>query len=485
MPSPTRRQFVAAGAAAALGGAAVLSRVGSDSAKAVERPNVLVVFIDTLRADHAYGKGANTPNIDLLAAAGLSFTRVVPEAMPTVPARNSFLTGQRQFPFRNWHDYPGLLEVPGWFPIKDPQLTWPAVMRRAGYWTGYVTDNPFLSFASPYAPLRASFDLFERRGGQIGGTDQGVSKEELRHWLHPSLRSSKHVDRVRRYIANSHYANDETKSFAAKVFTSGAEVLERAAKGRKPFALVVDTFEPHEPWTPPPRYLEMYGDPDWDGPEPGTIRYARTSKWLTREEAPAVLQRMRALYAAEVTMTDRWLGVLLERLSDLGRLEDTVIILAADHGIFFGERGWTGKISIALHPELVHVPLIIVDPARRRAGDETPYRASPHDIGPTILSMTGVPAPDVMEGHDLSPLLDLESPPPRPWVYGGYTNSHYVRTIRWTFMAENHLQNPQLFDRDEDPGELRNVADDHPDVVRELHERVLEAAGGKLPYYPQ
>ena len=65
-------------------------------------------------------------------------------------------------------------------------------------------------------------------------------------------------------------------------------------------------------------------------------------------------------------MTDRWLGFLLERLHELGRDRDTVILLVGDHGIFLGERGWTGKISIALHPELVRVPLVIVDPERRR-----------------------------------------------------------------------------------------------------------------------
>ena len=60
----------------------------------------------------------------------------------------------------------------------------------------------------------------------------------------------------------------------------------------------------------------MYGDPDWRGPEPGTLRYGRVENWLDEDEAPRVLKRLRALYAAEVTMTDRWLGFLLESLHE-------------------------------------------------------------------------------------------------------------------------------------------------------------------------
>ena len=66
----------------------------------------------------------------------------------------------------------------------------------------------------------------------------------------------------------------------------------------------------------------MYGDPDWRGPEPGTLRYGRVENRL-EDEAPRVLKRLRALYAAEVTMTDRWMGVLLERLHELQLEERT------------------------------------------------------------------------------------------------------------------------------------------------------------------
>ena len=403
--------------------------------------------------------------------------------MPTVPARNSLLSGRRVFPFRGWFDRKGLIQMPGWEPVADVNATFTSALARAGYWTGYVTDNPFLGFARPYEPFRRSFDLFVKRGGQLGGRSRGVSRKELNHWVHPATRDEKTIERVRHYIANADYAHDESKSFAANVFSSAIEALERAARGRRPWALTVDTFEPHEPWTPPNRYLDLYGDPGYRGPEPGMPRYGRIGSWLSPGEAPEVLRRMRALYAAEVTMTDRWLGALLDRLHDLGQERETVIVLAGDHGFQLGERGWTGKISTALHPELIRVPLIVVDPERRRAGTSSGYRASLHDVGPTILRMCGARRPPQMEGADLSRLFRGAEPPARAASWGGYSNSHYLRSDRWAFFADNRMQRPHLYDLERDPGETRNLAAERPQVARELHERVLEGAGGRLPFY--
>jgi arylsulfatase A-like enzyme len=478
--SVTRRQFVAAGASAAIGGAALSLR---DQTRRAGPPNVLVIMVDTLRTDHAFGDHARTPNIDALTKRGLRFTRAVPEAMPTIPVRNSFLSGRRGFPFRNWHDYPGLMNSPGWAPLKDIDATWTSTLRKAGFWTGYVTDNPFLGFSSPYDRLRASFDLFIRHGGQVGGTTRGISNRELNHWMHPSIEGEKTALRLRRYLANGGKTEKESDTFAGRVFSSGAAALKQAAL-RQPFALVVDTFAPHEPWTPPKRYLDMYGDPDWRGPEPGTLRYGRVTKWLNSDEAPRVLKRLRALYAAEVTMTDRWIGVLLDQLYDLKLDGDTIVVLVADHGIFLGERGWTGKISIALHHELTRVPLVIVHPQGRRGGDSTAYRASPHDIGRTVLKMTGVSAPPAMEGIDLSRLFRGADPPRRDYAYGGYGNSHYLRSDRWTFFADNLMRKPHLFDHRADPSEVKDLAGRFPGVVRELHQTVIERAEGRLPYYP-
>ena len=475
---PTRRQFLAAGA----GAAAAASLGACASTSRADRPNVLLIVADTLRVDHVYGDGARTPAIDALAREGLRFTRVFPEAMPTVPARNSILTGRRMFPFRGWRDQRGLLAKPGWAPVADVENLFTSALRRAGYWTGYVTDNPFLGFSAPYEPLRRSFDLFARTGGQIGGSTRPAPRETLDHWLHPATRNAGSVQRVGRYIANADYSHDENRSFAAQVFGAAIDALDRGAR-KRPFALVVDTFQPHEPWTPPGSYLRRNGYSVEAGPQPAMPRYGRVENWLSGEEAGPVLERMRALYTAEVSLTDHWLGLLIDRLHQRGLERDTIVALVSDHGFQFGERGWTGKISVALHPELIQVPMILIDPRRRRAGETSAYLASTHDLGPTILSMTGVDPPPPMSGADLSLLLRWRSPQRRDFAYGGYSNSHYLRTERWAYMSDNRMESPKLFDLRHDPGELTNVAERHSDVVGELSEQVLQRAGGELPYY--
>jgi arylsulfatase A-like enzyme len=477
---PTRRELFTAGAGAAAATAG-LGALASNGPRGHGR-NVLVVVIDTLRVDHAYGSAARTPAIDALVGEGLRFERAYPEAMPTVPVRNGILSGRRMFPFLDWEDERGLLNRPGWSSLGDPSRTFTSALRRAGWWTAYVTDNPFLGFSYPYEPLRRSFDLFVRCGGQIGGRDDGVAWELVAHWLHPATRDAGTVNRVRRYIANSNYSQDENESFAARVFGAGVRALDRAVK-RQPFALVVDSFHPHEPWTPPAKYLELNGHPSDNGPEPAMPRYAHVENWLTEEETAPVLDRMRALYAAEVSMTDRWLGTLIERLHDHGLERDTVIALASDHGFQLGERGWTGKISSALHPELIQVPLILVDPERRMAGESSSYYASTHDLARTLLRMAGVRPPPGIHGVDLSGFFGDRQPPERPFAYGGYSNNHFLRDERWAYMSDNRLESPQLFDLETDPGEVENVAATYPDVVEELSDAVRRRAGGGLPFY--
>jgi arylsulfatase A-like enzyme len=113
----------------------------------------------------------------------------------------------------------------------------------------------------------------------------------------------------------------------------------------------------------------------------------------------AALRRMRDLYASEVTLTDRWLSVVLEALVTHGLERETIVLLVSDHGYLLGEHGWTGKVSSMLHPTLTHVPLILVDPARRGAGQTTAWFAQTHDIGPTLLELTNVARrnPDVLD----------------------------------------------------------------------------------------
>ena len=154
----TRRRFLQASAAAA----ATTALDPSAFAKTPDGPNVVLFIVDSLRADAVYDDWARTPTMDALRQRGLSFVNVHPEAMPTVPARNSILGGRRMFPFRGWHDRRGLLAFPGWSPLTHVDASLTSAFRQGGYYTSYVTDNPFLGFSVPYAPVRNSVHSFIR-----------------------------------------------------------------------------------------------------------------------------------------------------------------------------------------------------------------------------------------------------------------------------------------------------------------------------------
>jgi arylsulfatase A-like enzyme len=265
------------------------------------------------------------------------------------------------------------------------------------------------------------------------------------------------------------------------VYSAAARLLDDAGK-RQPFAMVVDTYEPHEPWTPPRKYLNMYGDPDYHGPEPAKPRYARVS-YLNGYNASFLLRRMHALYAAELTMTDHWMGVFLDRLRQLALDTNTVIVLVGDHGFQFGDHGWTGKIAAELHPPLTHVPLVIVHPEGRKAGHASKYFASTHDIGPTVLAMCGVRAPKIMNGVNLTPLFHGKRPRERNYAFGGYANYFYIRSDDWALMGDNRPGGLRLFDVRADPAEVRNVASSHSGTANALLGQVLSRTGGRLPLY--
>jgi arylsulfatase A-like enzyme len=481
----TRRHFIgAAGASAA--GVTLLGSSGcsSESKGSSDRLNVLLVIIDSVRSDFVAAYGAprvRTPSIDALAAQGVRFTRFFPEAMPTVPARRTIMTGRRIFPFRGWKRAPDLGRGPGAAPIEDIDQVFTTQLARAGYWTASVSDNPFLGFTDSFRPFRRSFDHYVSVVGHSGFRHDpaSVTNAQLGRWLPDGLRDDdRYVEGMRKYLANTGYGRDDSQSNAARVFGVAAKLLEEAAE-RQPFALVADCFDPHEPWSPPPEFLRLYADPAYRGPSPGTARYARAATYLDPDE----LRQMNAVYGAALTIADKYLGEFMGRFRELGLHENTAVILVSDHGILLGERGWTGKIAQELHPELIQVPCVMIHPEGKAAGRTSSWFASTHDVAPTLLSMAGVRPAAGMDGVDLSPLFDGEQLPERPYAYGGYFNHFYVRGDDWSYVADNRGRHRELFDLTLDRAELDNVVSEQPEVRRELHGWLMDRIGGPPPFY--
>jgi arylsulfatase A-like enzyme len=128
---------------------------------------------------------------------------------------------------------------------------------------------------------------------------------------------------------------------------------------------------------------------------------------------------------------------------------------------------------------------MIRTPDKRRAGGTSAYFVSPHDVGPTVLSITGATRPGSMNGSDLSPLLSGGRPKlQRPFWFGGYANHWYYRDDRWALIADGNNSGRQLFDLHADPGELSSIARAHIPLMNQLYGKVLKATGlRRLPYF--
>jgi arylsulfatase A-like enzyme len=464
------------GASAATSGCSYLPEGGS-------KVNFVVVIVDSLRRDHvgAYGNDwIKTPNLDALAKECLLFTRSYPESIPTIPARRAIHTGVRTWPFRDWHPVSDDDFKPyGWAPVPEGQTVLAEVLSTEGINTNIVTDNLHLYRAS--YDFQRGFDTFDYIRGQerdqyrpmMSVSDAQVDKATV------AGNDADMREKMRQYLANTRYRKTEENWFAPQVFTSAGDYLEHVREAQ-PFFLLVDSFDPHEPWDPPRKYVDLYGDPDYSGREPTVPNYSDAS-WITEEE----LNRMPALYAAEVTMTDAWRGRFLERMEELALMENTLLILLSDHGACLGEHNDTGKPYWALYPELTDTIFMMRHPQGKGAGKRSDYFASTHDVAPTILAMLGIERPQQVEGTDLSPVFEGKDPEQKREHFTlGYNNYVWARDEEYVMFSTNTGDDAKLYDVRQDPGMQKNLAGKHPETVKRMFaDYVLKDAGGPLPNY--
>jgi arylsulfatase A-like enzyme len=484
----TRRRLL--GGAAALGLTAAVPGLAADRAAGAAlapglipatNANVVVVVIDSLRTDHvgAYGgRRARTPTLDALASESLVFTHARHDALPTVPVRKSLLLGRSGFPFRGWRPEGGLPEVPGFEGIHADEVTFLDVLGKRGYLTGYVTDNPHLQRPA-FARFRGRPDVMTVVKGQIPGWRQRripVSAARLRRHLAPEL-GGRDRGRVREYLGYNGADRRERDYLAPRVFRGGIDFLEQAAFRAQPFALVVDCFDVHEPWDPPDGYLARYARIKRGGYRP--VMPFATPAGRTSDISRKTLRLAQAMYAAEISLLDAWLGRLLTRLDELG-LANTWVAVVSDHGVSLGEHGLIGKDSNQLHGELIDVPFMIRHPQRVGAGRRSGYFASSHDIAPTLLRGVGAPVPKAMDGADLRPLLAGRRARPRPVWTSAWGDTLMAGDGRWLYVAENsggRIVTTRLHDTRSDPGEYRDLARRRPDLVRKFAGELRKAAG--------
>ena len=377
--------------------------VGAKTAKkaAAAKPNVILVTIDTLRADHVgcYGdKSAQTPNLDSLCADGVHFTRAYTPVPTTLPAHSSILTGT--FPMlHGMHDFSGNR-------LSPQQPTLATVLKQQGYATGAIVAAAVLD--SRFG-LNSGFDLYYD-----------------------------HFDFSR--LAESNLEAMERP--ANEVMDQALGWLQQHR--RKPFFLWVHLYDPHYPYNPPPPFAGKFKD---------------------------------RLYDGEIAFADSQLGRLLEYLKKHDLYRKAIMVVCGDHGEGLGEHEEKTH-GFFIYNSTLHVPLIFKPAAKPNASAgakshvatanrsiDTPV--SLVDILPTVLAAASAPLPPGLQGQDL--MLNKASP--------AYSESFLARLhFNWSELRSLNRERyhfieaprPELYDTENDPGELHNLFPQKPAVSAEM-----------------
>ncbi len=446
------------------------------------KPNLVMIIADSLRKDHCgcYGnRWIRTPNIDRLAARSIRFTGAYPESLPTIPVRRAMFTGRRAYPFKNYRPIPwDIVSLPGWQPMEPDRPTVAEVLHEAGYHTGLVTDT--LPMFAPGMNFERGFDQAVRIRGQQQDrwkNNQTVSREEVEAFTVSDAHTDSHLSLLSQYVANIRGREGEQDWFAPQVYTEAMTFLRENAGKPKPFYLVVDHFDPHEPWDPPPAYTELY-DPGYEGrAQYGIHDKYGDADWLS----PRELKHMRALYAGEVTLCDTWLGKFLDTMEELELMGNTVVLFLSDHGHSLGEHGITGKIAWAMYPELIDIPALYYSPGMEQGctADGLIYNV---DLISTALNEAGVTPPEPLDGIDTR-AMGGGGHGGRPYVTSAMRDFAYVRQDPHVLIAHFKGSQYQLFNTKADPRHERNSAAENRELCDRMFDLALQDAGGELPVY--
>lgn len=437
--------------------------------------NIILVLSDTFRRDHfgVYDRppwdwNIRTPNLNRLAEDSLVFDRFYQGSFPTGPTIQDLLTSHYYF------------QSTGWSILPDGVPTLQGILGDAGYTTMCITDcHPYFR---PGANYHKDFTAFEWVRGQ-----QGDNYRTAPRTVTPPCDPTKtreYEKLVVPHLRNTFGRRHETEWFAPRVFQSAIDWLEENASDADNFLLYVHAFDVHEPWDPPAYYTDIY-DPGYNGESVILPRYDRSS-YLTDDE----LNHCRALYAGEVTMVDRWLGLLLDRVDGLGLADDTIVVFLADHGVYLGDHGYIGKHTVLepklgwpLYDVIGHCPLVIRLPGGPRGRC---HALCQHiDIMPTLLELTGLETPsggNELHGRSLVPVIDAKVDSVRDVAINSCTlqtdpDSRVYSTVtdgRHTLLYAGDRAPAELYDLESDPGQTTDLIELSSSVAASLHARYIE-----------
>jgi arylsulfatase A-like enzyme len=431
-----------------------------------ENQNVLLITVDTLRADYcsAYGGSVPTPNLEALAADGVLFNRHYSLAPWTVPSINSLMTSK--YPPGLTPNAPGeqradevrsYQQLAGYWLDRDG-VTFTKRLANHGYDTAAVFANPMIQFQEW---LTQGFQGHKP-------IDPLTDREPILFKQTPMLRKA-----IGKY--RPEFLQDRSIDSSATVTRFGLAYLRRHRA--EPFFLWLHFMDPHSPYDPPQRFRSIetpwaiFPPTDFDG----EVQLSEADK-----------RAAQSLYEAEVQHVDDCVGRLLYRLRELGLEDDTLVCFTSTHGEELWDHQKWGH-GHDLYDEQIRVPLIIA--GRQVTPDAINAPVSSIDVLPTIADILGHDKNPEWHGNSLAPAFSGENAEtPQGPVFAQAT--HYFRyspepaqmvvdrNLKLIVGLETGVR--RLYDLSEDPGEKTNLADSMPDAVARLH-GMLEVWSAAFP----
>jgi arylsulfatase A-like enzyme len=439
--------------------------------------NVITVMIDSLRPDHIGLNGKKkmfTPHLDEFGKQSVRFNNAYPESLATIPVRKALWNGKRDFPFWDWKPW-RQAQVPGWNPLPEKPDTIAEILKDEGWTTALLTDTyhlfkPDMNFHRGFKEYRwfrgQEHDFYRTGKGKV---------EEIAKYATPKMHYNDFFSEVfGNYLKNTQDRQNEEDWSVAKLFKYASCWLEDNYKNENPFYLVIDSFCPHEPFDPPRYYSDMY-DPGYEGTEVILPHYSEDLDYLSEKE----LNHTRALYAGQVSLVDRWFGYFMETVKNLGLMDDTLIIVMSDHGHLLGERGFIGKPTTGLYPELLDIVYWFKMPGQEpKEIDSLVYN---FDYFPTLFHLIGKEIPEQAEGENLWELVQGKKEGFRDYITCILKNFGVVFDGSWALIIDTKGNNGRLYDVTNDSNWTKNVADQRPEEVKRLFELLKKDGGGSLP----
>lgn len=453
--------------------------------------NIIVVILDSMRQDHlgAYGNSwIQTTHLDLFAREGILFTNCYPESLPTLPFRRSIQTGIRTFPFYDHTYLKGDFEgAPGWGPIPEYQDTLSEILRRNGYRTSFITDT--YHYFKPSKNFHRGFDEWQWiRGHENDPYRSGPPLSEERIGKHINTYYKENValkDFLTKYLQNQGERRLETDYTVAKVFMEASRWIWQNRDAEK-FFLLIDSFDPHEPWDPPDYYRKLYQDRYTEDENDASIIGSLYDTWEGKI-TPSQLKRLQANYAGNVTMVDHWFGFFFDNLRLTGLLNNTLILVISDHGHALGyDPKDKGQISKQGHPmtqAVADLVCILRHPQGTGAGSTFDGFIYNHDLTRTLFERTGIKEEIGMDGIDYWPSITSfhGTKGEREHVTIAWGPLITVINSNWWYNANVWGEDPLLYSMKEDKHLENNLSKAHPDVCKKMLSLAIKDMGGSIP----